>query len=95
MKHGFKPLFALKCQTLCSLLKIGTFACLQGFPGGTSGKESARSAGDIRDMGSIPGAGRSCEEGMSTQSSILAWRIRWTEKPGGLQSLGSRIVGHD
>ena len=29
------------------------------------------------------------EEGMATHSSILAWRIPWTEKPGGLQSLGS------
>ena len=95
MKHGFKPLFPLKCQTLYSLLKTGTFACLQGFPGGTSGKESTCSAGDIRDMGSIPGAGRSPEEGMSTHSSILAWRIPWTEKPGGLPSIGSRRVGHD
>ena len=30
------------------------------------------------------------EEGMTTQSSILAWRIPWTEEPGGLQSMGSR-----
>ena len=35
------------------------------------------------------------EEGMATHSSILAWRIPWTEEPGGLQSLGSRRVGHD
>ena len=35
------------------------------------------------------------EEGMATQSSILAWRIPWTEKPGGLQSVGSQMVGHD
>ena len=30
------------------------------------------------------------EEGMATRSSILAWRIPWTEKPGGLQSMGSQ-----
>ena len=50
---------------------------------------------DIRDAGSIPGWGRSLEEGMVPHSSILAWRIPWTEKPGGLWSLGSQIVGHD
>ena len=35
------------------------------------------------------------EKGMATQSSILAWRIPWTEEPGGLQSMGSQRVGHD
>ena len=35
------------------------------------------------------------EEGMATHSSILAWRISWTEEPGGLQSTGSQRVGHD
>ena len=35
------------------------------------------------------------EKGMATHSSILAWRIPWTEEPGGLQSKGSQRVGHD
>ena len=35
------------------------------------------------------------EEGMTNHSSILAWRIPWTEEPGGLQSMGSQRVGHD
>ena len=35
------------------------------------------------------------EMGMETHSSILVWRIPWTEKPGGLQSLESQRVGHD
>ena len=35
------------------------------------------------------------EEGMATHSSILAWRIPWTEEPGGLQSMGSQRIGHD
>ena len=52
-------------------------------------------AGDIRDMGLIPGLGRSPGEGMATHSSILAWRIPWTEEPGGLQSMGLQRVGHD
>ena len=35
------------------------------------------------------------EKGMATHSSILAWRIPWTDEPGGLQSMGSQRVGHD
>ena len=35
------------------------------------------------------------EKGMATHSSILAWRIPWTEKPGGLQSIQSQRVEHD
>ena len=35
------------------------------------------------------------EEGMATHSRILAWRIPWTEEPGGLQSMGSQRVGYD
>ena len=35
------------------------------------------------------------EEEMATHSSILAWKITWTEEPGGLQSKGSQRVGHD
>ena len=35
------------------------------------------------------------EKGMATHSSILVWRIPWTEELGGLQSMGSQRVGHD
>ena len=35
------------------------------------------------------------EEGTATHFRILAWRIPWTEEPGGLQSMGSQRVGHD
>ena len=35
------------------------------------------------------------EKGMATHCSILAWRIPWTEEPGGLQSMGSQKVGQD
>ena len=98
---------------------------MQGFPGGSAGKESTCNAGD---QGSSPGSGRSPGEGIgyalqyswtslvaqmvkrlatvretwvhslgredpleketATHSSILAWRIPWTEEPGGLQSMG-------
>ena len=47
-------------------------------------KNLTANAGYIRDMGwEDP-----LEEGMATHSSILAWRIPWTEEPGGLQSMG-------
>ena len=47
------------------------------------------------DAGLIPGSGRSPGEGIATHSSILDWRIPWTEEPGGLQSMGSQRVGHN
>ena len=46
------------------------------FPGGSNGKESAFSAGDL---GSIPGLGQSPGEGNGNSPGILAWRIPWTE----------------
>ena len=42
-----------------------------------------------------PGQEDPLEEGMATHSSILAWRLSWTEEPGGLQSMGSQRVRHD
>ena len=41
------------------------------------------------------GWGDPLEEGTATHSSILAWRIPWTEDPGGLRSMESKRVGHD
>ena len=58
-------------------------------------KNPPANAGDIRDVGSIPRLGRSQEEGMATRSSILVWRIPWTEEPGRLQFMGSHGVGRD
>ena len=58
-------------------------------------KNPPADAGDPRDESFIPGSGRSLEEGMATHASILAWRIRQTEEPGGPQSVGSQRVGHD
>ena len=52
-------------------------------------------AGDLRDLGSIPGSGRSPGGERGTHSSILAWRIPWTEEPGGLQSIGPHKVRQD
>ena len=58
-------------------------------------KNPPASAGDIRDAGSIPGSGQPLEEGTATHSSLLSWRIPWTEEPGRLQSIGSQRVGRD
>ena len=55
-------------------------------------KSPPASAGDV---GLISGSRRSLGEGMSTHSSILAWRIPGMGEPGGLPSMGSHRVGHD
>ena len=69
-----------------------------GFPSGSVVKNLPPNAGDA---GSIPGSGRSPEGGHSNPfqypvfSSILAWRIPWTEEPGRLQSMGWQRVRHN
>ena len=49
----------------------------------------------LREGVQSPGGEDPPEEGTATHSSTLAWRIPWTEEPGGLQSMGSQRVGHD
>ena len=61
---------------------------IHGFLNGSGGEESTCNAEDPVDAGSIPGSGRYPGGGNATHSSILAWNIRWTEEPGGLQSKG-------
>ena len=56
-----------------------------GFPVGSDSKESAR---NVRDLCSILGQEDPLEKRMATHSSILAWRIPWTEDPGGLELMG-------
>ena len=55
-------------------------------------KDLPYNAGDIRDTGSIVGQEYPLEKGMTTHSSILVWRIPWTEEPGRLQSIGLQRV---
>ena len=55
----------------------------EGLPCSSDGKESACNAGDL-------GLEDTLEKAMATHSNILAWRIPWTEKPGGLQSMGHK-----
>ena len=58
-----------------------------GFPGGSEGMQETW----VRSLGQED----PLEKEMQTHSSILAWRILWTEEPGELQSMGSQKVGHD
>ena len=53
-------------------------------------KNPPSNAGDLRHGGSTPGSGRSLEKGMATHSSILAWRIPWTQEPGRLATQGDK-----
>ena len=63
-------------------------------PNDTWGKDPACNAGDKR-RGFDPWSGRSPGGGHGNPCSIPAWRIPWTEKPGGLRFIGSHRVGHE
>ena len=58
-------------------------------------KNPSFNGGDLRDAGSTLGWEDPLEEGMATHSSILAWRMPWAKKPGGLLFRWSQRVGHD
>ena len=60
-------------------------------PGGSDSNESAMQETSVWSVGQED----PLEEGMATHSSVLAWRIAWTEESGGLQSMGSKRVRHD
>ena len=62
------------------------------FSAGSMVKTPPANAGD---MSSIPGSGRSSRGAKATHSSILAWKIPWTEEPDGLQSMRLQRAGHD
>ena len=105
MSKSVLPVFSSKSFRVCGL----TFRTLIHFefifvygvnfvyspksPWWSDHKESACNPGDpwIRSLGQED----SMEKGMATHSSILAWRIPWTEEPGGLQSKRSQRVGQD
>ena len=67
-----------------------------GFPGGKVVKNPPVYAGDARDtwVRSLVWEDPLQEE-MATHSSHLAWKIPWTEEPGGVQSMGQQRVGHN
>ena len=65
--------------------------CEWGFAHGSVVRNPPANAGDA---GLILGGEDALEEDMAAHSSALAWRIPWTEEPGGQQSMGSQRVGH-
>ena len=67
----------------------------KGLPWWFSGKESASVQEPQETWVRSPGQDDPLEKGMATHSSILAWRIPWTEEPHGLQSMGLQIVEHN
>ena len=75
-----------------SFLEEAAFEPGLGFPGGSVVKNlPAMWETRVRSLGwEDP-----LEREMATHSSTLAWKIPWTEEPGGLQSMGSQRVGHD
>ena len=73
----------------CKNWKVLYSCYLLGFPGGASDKDSTCQCRKQERRVSSLGQEDPLEEGMATYSSILAWRIPWTEEPGGLQSMGS------
>ena len=72
--------------------KLSSDKWCMGFPDGSAVKNLP----EIQEtwVGSL-GWKDSLGEGVATHSSILAWRIPWTEQPGGLPSMGLQRVGHD
>ena len=78
----------------CKNWKVLYSCYLLGFPGGASDKDSTCQCRKQERRVSSLGQEDPLEEGMATYSSILAWRIPWTEEPGGLQSIGLQRVGH-
>ena len=73
-----------KSRTFTFSLKGSPLWLIWGFPGGSDGKDSTANA---EDVSSVPGLGRSLEKGMTIHSSILAWKIPWTELPSRLLSM--------
>ena len=86
LKHGICGDFSYHTKEISMVLGLGIYIHIYDFPCGSDSKASACNAGDL---GSSPGLGDPLEKGMATHSSILAWKIAWTEKTGRLQSMGS------
>ena len=81
--------FANIRKLMCVYIYI--YIYIYGFPSGSVVKNLPAK----QEMGLIPGLGHPLEKEMAIHFSILAWKIPWTEEPGGLQSIESQRVGHD
>ena len=90
-----------KTNTICYIVLycnrfIILFTQVVGFPRSRGAEESACQCGSHRRCGFDSWVGEeTLEKGVAIHSSILAWRIPWTEKPGRLQFVGSQRVRHN
>ena len=76
--------------------RLGTFVLKQGFPGGARNRRTALQKQQTKEMRVRSLSWEDpLEEGMATHSSFLAWRLPWTEEPGGLQSMESQRARRD
>ena len=98
-KHKLKKkgrTFCLKSkQTNLNPLIGNPRVSFEGFPGGTSGKDPLCQCRRHEMWVQSWGRENLLEEGMATHSSILAWKIPWTEGPDGLQCIGLQRVRHN
>ena len=73
----------------CHLIKRN-YSVMWSFPGGTRGKKPSCQLMRHKRWVQSLGWENTLEEGMATSSSVLSWRIPWTEEPGGLQVMGCK-----
>ena len=73
-----------------------TFAYAKNLSGVASGKKIHLPMQETQETG-VQSLGGECppEEGTAAHSSFLAWKVPWTEEPGGLQAMGSQTIGQD
>ena len=87
-----------KSQNVCILRKVNIIwynLYVEGFPSGSVVKTTPAMQDPQEMRAQSLGQEAALEEKMALHSSILAWRIPWTEEPGRLQSVGSQRGGHD
>ena len=75
--------------------QMGRADVAEGFSGGVVVMDPPARAGGARDMGSVPGSGRSPGGGTGNPRQYAYRRIPWTEEPGRLQPMGPQRAGHD
>ena len=84
LSPGRAPLVSVKAAQLLTEAQTSFIGC----PDGSAVKNLPASKGDAGDVVSIPRQEDALEEEMATRFSTFAWKTPWTEKPGGLQSMG-------
>ena len=82
------------CLVSCSVAQLCLFVTLCKWVSLRASLVAPWDSGDTEDAGLIPGLGDPLEEEMVTHSTILVWKIPWTEEHDGLQSMGLQIVRH-